>query len=404
MKRKLLQKVQTILILCTLQAFSSYSNAQTWIQKQNYPVAAGADGGICFSINDKIYAGGGVGSKQFREYDPSTDAWTVKANLPGVTSDRSFATAFSINGKGYVGLGLDGSTPKNDLWEYDPATNSWSQKQSFPGQARDGLYCFVIDSIAYMGAGEDPFTFQIFNAAYSYSPGTNSWTHLSDFPTSGVIYPFSFSIGNKGFVSCGQNFAAATNLTFEYNPSGDDWSPGATFTGANRQAGVSFVIGSKVYCGLGMDSGFYNDFYSYDTLTGFWSISDSLPALGRSFAIAAVVNNTAYAGLGWSFSASETLYHDWWEFSTSTDIKDVNENKIPISIFPNPASKKINIFFECNQKFFFKITNAIGEIILSGDLSNNISNAIDISNFTNGIYCILIYNDTFLESKLFFKN
>src|SRR4051812_44826746 len=80
------------LLICALQ-LSSF--AQSWNKKTNYPVAAGGDGAIAFELNGKIYAGGGVGSKQFWQYDPSSGMWTRKKDLGGVTTDRSFGLAFS---------------------------------------------------------------------------------------------------------------------------------------------------------------------------------------------------------------------------------------------------------------------------------------------------------------------
>jgi hypothetical protein len=67
-------------------------------------------------------------------YDPATDTWTQKADLPGAA--RSSAVAFTAAGKGYVGTGYDGIDKLKDLYEYDPAKNIWTKKADFAGSAR----------------------------------------------------------------------------------------------------------------------------------------------------------------------------------------------------------------------------------------------------------------------------
>src|SRR5689334_19814708 len=131
MKNKILPVVVTLF----------YTNvfAQTWTQKTDFPEANmnGRWSPYAFTINDKIYAGGGyVGNFASRrdlcEYDTATDTWTPKANLPD--SGRAHATCFVVNGKAYVAGGLTGypETASNDLWMYDPVTDQWTSLQSFP--------------------------------------------------------------------------------------------------------------------------------------------------------------------------------------------------------------------------------------------------------------------------------
>src|SRR5207248_11216843 len=110
--------------------FASPIFPQSW-QKMTSPMPGGAkDACISFTIGDKFYVGGGNAQKTFYEYDPSSSKWTKKADIPGVTVNRGFGIGFSINGRGYAGLGTDGATLLNDLWEYDPLQNTWSQKSN----------------------------------------------------------------------------------------------------------------------------------------------------------------------------------------------------------------------------------------------------------------------------------
>ncbi len=373
-----------------------------WEQKQDYPVAAGADGGVCFTINDIIYVGGGLGSKQFRSYDPTTDQWISLGLLPGVVTDRGFGIGFAINGKGYVGLGIDGLIAKKDIWQFDPVSTSWTQMQDFPGQACGGMYVFVIDNLTYIGAGEDPFTLVQYNEAYSFDPFINSWTQLSDFPTSGVIYPFSFAIDQKGYVSCGESSIGPTNLTYEYEPMTDSWTQKANYIGAERQAGVAFVLNGIAYCGLGMNAIFLNDFYSYDPSSDVWSMADSFPASARSFTVAAVAGNSGFVGLGWSYALAETYYKDWWEFSLSTGQDDSEGKAIGVSVYPNPASDVLNVHIHDNAAYSYKIINKVGVVVYTGEIDSG-KNQIDLRDISKGVYSVIFQNEKNLLTELFIR-
>lgn len=58
-------------------------------------------------------------------YDPVLNKWIQKADFPGTT--RYYSTAFSIDNKGFVGLGMVDGVYFNDFWVYDEPTNKWSQ-------------------------------------------------------------------------------------------------------------------------------------------------------------------------------------------------------------------------------------------------------------------------------------
>ena len=133
---------------------------QVWTIK-SYPDALGYfGGGAAFSINGKGYLGVGwvhgqsANVSDFYEYDPITDIWTKKASFPGLV--RGNPTSFALpNGKGYVGMGYSNSLSRyyNDMWEYDPALDTWTRIVDFPGSPRFGARAFVIGSEAYIVSG-----------------------------------------------------------------------------------------------------------------------------------------------------------------------------------------------------------------------------------------------------------
>src|SRR5204863_9438486 len=107
--------------------------------------------------------------------------------------------------------------------------------------------------------------------------------------------------------------------------------------------------------------------------------------------------------LGWSFSTSQTLYKDWWEFSSPTGIDGLPQTKDVFLIFPNPAFENIHISFEDHQNSSFKIINALDEVIQTASFQNT-NNTIDIYDLSSGIYSLIIFNHNNIQSKSFLKN
>jgi N-acetylneuraminic acid mutarotase len=405
-------------VIATLLISPTKTISQSWTQKQDIPntPTSGRWGAYCFTIGNKIYAGGGyIGNfsnlNDLWEYDPSTGNWTAKADLP-VANGRTNAVAFSINGKGYVGLGVVDyfglSTKKKDLWEYDPSGNSWTQKAQLPGLPRESATCFVLNNKAYVVGGAINYTYTYSAEVWEYDPAINQWTARQNFPTD-ITSSQGFAIGNYGYVVGGTSDSLPSKKTYQFDPIDNSWNPKQDYCDAlGRTCKVAFVLNNQAYVGLGYsrDATYnytFSDFCIYDTTTG-WSTGPALPSSPRGRSIAAVANNKAYVGAGFLYNAGEIYFKDWWEFSTTTNINDLNENKNLISIFPNPASQTISVNFANSQKSSFKIINALGEAIKSGVLSNNSNNVIDVSDFSNGIYSIVIFNNATTQSKSFIKN
>jgi hypothetical protein len=63
------------------------------------------------------------------EYDPLTDTWTQKADMP---TSRFGAAAVTVNGKINVLGGASGYDALATIEEYDPALDSWMFKASMP--------------------------------------------------------------------------------------------------------------------------------------------------------------------------------------------------------------------------------------------------------------------------------
>ncbi len=156
------------------------------------PVAdpPGRVGAIGFAIGDKGYVGmghgfGGADSPDpfhegwqwdLYEFDPLTNVWTKKANLPA--SPRWEAVGFSIGSKGYVTTGSGGNDQFKDLFEYDPGTDAWTRKTDLNGAARSEAAAFAIADSGYVVGGRTGYP--------SFTPLSDVWRYVPSGCTEGA--------------------------------------------------------------------------------------------------------------------------------------------------------------------------------------------------------------------------
>lgn len=225
-----------------------------------------------FSINDKGYVGTGIntvnssdfGSMRLNdlwEYSPTSNSWVEKASYPGA-SGIYFVTAFSTNTKGYLcGGKLGANFYTNQLWEYNPNTDSWTQKLNFPGGVRYQMSSFTIDGKGYVGLGVDNDLYR--DDIYEFDPSTSQWTQKAPLPGSARGGAVAFSLGQRGFICMGTNGGLLGDL-WQYNPFSNDWSVKANYDGSSRKNAVAFIAYNKAYVGTGKgNSGKKSSFYQY---------------------------------------------------------------------------------------------------------------------------------------------
>ncbi|MFC1712819.1 sigma-70 family RNA polymerase sigma factor [Candidatus Poribacteria bacterium] len=149
-----------------------------WTRKANMPRKR-TKFAICV-VNGKIYAIGGVNSNGFlsvvEEYDPSTDKWTRKTDMP--TARAWFGSAVA-NDKIYI---IGGTLPP--AWtqpgiatveEYDPATDTWTKKADMP-TARFVFAASALDGKIYVFGGDSLFgDGKILSSMEEYDPATDIW-------------------------------------------------------------------------------------------------------------------------------------------------------------------------------------------------------------------------------------
>ncbi|MCB0643296.1 MAG: hypothetical protein KDC44_16720, partial [Phaeodactylibacter sp.] len=274
----------------------------TWEQKGDFPACN--EDGLLFAIDGLIYYGLGIPcpidaneTLDFYKYDPVADEWTQLADFPGST--RRLGVAFSINKKGYVGLGASNGFELVDFWEYDPSTDSWTQKSNFPGQARVGSYAEVVNEKAYIGPGvayNGPNLYP--TDTWEYDPATDTWTEKATHPQIALFVTRTFAIGDTIYTIGGTGGPTLLPIldVYGYSVSSDTWTQLPDFPVTKyRWYATSFTIDGKGYYGFGLDDGsfsYLNDFYEYTPETGTWEPL-SPPPLGDAL----LFNGTGQGGI-----------------------------------------------------------------------------------------------------------
>ncbi len=182
------------------------------------------DGGrgfaVAFSLNGKGYIGGGRGPGRerfdFRRYDPGTDAWTRIENFP---VERRNMVAFTVGGYAYVG---GGSSPySNDVasrfYRYDPEADKWARMPDFPGTLRRDAVAFSINGKGYVGLGWNGGDH--FNDLYVFDPEEGNWRPSKPLPGKGRRGAGWVTYQGRGYVFNGtQRRNVLTREVWEFVP------------------------------------------------------------------------------------------------------------------------------------------------------------------------------------------
>ncbi|MCB0699024.1 MAG: T9SS type A sorting domain-containing protein [Chitinophagales bacterium] len=366
-------------------------------------------GAQVFSVGGKIYVSGGYADNDINmndivSYDPATDIWGYHNPLPGTVTNRTGGVAFTIDGKAYLGLGVENFnnftspwTFPTDLWQYNDANDTWTKKADFPGTGVGFAACFVVNNKAYVIGGQaGKFSSDGTNKVYEYDPATDKWTEKTTFPRAIVISPFAFTLNGKGYIVGGADGSGNTKKTYEYDPTANTWTEKKAFPEAETNGGVAFVANGKAYCGLGRvgTNKYLQYFWAYNPTTDSWSYADGFEfsADSRMYGVAATLDGKAYIGAGWQYDGSaQHYYRDWYQVdpSVATSVNNIESNT-GIIIYPNPASSTIHVS-AADEYNNYSISNITGQVELQGTLTNDKS--INVSSLAAGQYIISLTSE-----------
>ena len=306
----------------------------------------GREGAVSFTIGSDCYLGLGNSNgllHDFWIYHTKTQNWQSIDTFPG--GEREFATAFSINGVGYVGLGqlLTADSSElyyNDFYAYDtlqPIGHRWKKIANFQnasskslegqGISRTASVSFGINGMGYVGCGYGDDG-NIKNDFYVYNPQTNEWSALNPpFPGFGSYWGSSFVIGQNAYILNGVYESSSSNGQFyTFNADSLKWRQLRTlnsYPNLERYAGVGFSTGDRGYIAFGSNSTSYvNSVWEYNPNNDSWDQKTSLnldnDPVTRNWGLSwSTTNGVGY--LGYGFTEIEGMYiyfmGDFWEFN-----------------------------------------------------------------------------------------
>jgi N-acetylneuraminic acid mutarotase len=227
----------------------------TWTTKTPMPTARFAHSTSV--VDGKIYAIGGVRAAYnsplsiVEEYDPVTDSWTTKALMP--TTRFGHATSV-VDGKIYA-IGGGGSSAlwgsfRHAVEAYDPITDTWSRKADMP-TARIFFSTSVVDGKIY-AIGGALVTKAGLSTVEVYDPSTDTWTTKTPMPTarhahaSAVVDGKIYVIGGGpegGHLHAGPDGLSVVEV---YDPAMDTWTTIADMPEPRGLLSAS-AVGGKIY-------------------------------------------------------------------------------------------------------------------------------------------------------------
>jgi len=234
---------------------------KTWSQLAPLPEPRLRHGAT--TIDGKIYVAGGLGppvingdlqmKKSLFVYDPATNTWARKADMPGVTHTSLQA---NLLGRLYVyALGND-FTP--DLFlAYSPRTDKWVRLPLPPSRHFGGVMG-AVDGKVYLTNGLTRAHVNPYNHELDvYDPATRSWTVKSP-----MLLQYGGSTGTVAAAFHGKLWVAATPSEFVtdstgshnlsnrgvqvYDPATDEWKYGPLMLEDTRN-GAAAVAGGKIF-------------------------------------------------------------------------------------------------------------------------------------------------------------
>lgn len=210
----------------------------TWVTRRDMPferyqltaavVPNAAGQSIVYAIGGRT---GGYGSlSRVQAYNVATNTWSWKAEFPRALYALNGAGV--INGKIYVSGGLGTNWSANgiissQLYVYDPATNSWTRKRDMPSGGADGVTGVIRNKLyvvttCYEPGGESDYYFADCAEAdwtgskppisyfFRYNPATDRWVTL---PRPGGMYHMGAVLYDKLYVTDGKTVEIYDPLT-----------------------------------------------------------------------------------------------------------------------------------------------------------------------------------------------
>ena len=247
----------------SLDAYSSTSVVEAYNAAKNmWTIKASLPQELCgltaSVVNDKIYVIGGSTSllgtgyvvDSVYEYNPVSNSWTRKSNIP---TPIAYASADVVDGKIYIigGCNFKLNAAYNSVYEYNPTSDTWKKKSDMP-TARFLASATAVDGKIYVFGGASNLTGEAFSTLEIYDPSTDTWIVKGSMPIRRSTHASSAVNGNIYIFSGGLKAGSVYKDILEYNPTSDTWKSRASIP-TGRVGPAACSIGGKIYVLGGMN-------------------------------------------------------------------------------------------------------------------------------------------------------
>jgi N-acetylneuraminic acid mutarotase len=308
----------TVLACCLGHHLNSALAAPgSWTNKTHMPTAL--VGHAACEVDGILYVVGGDTGTSFQSlvqqrtlfaYDPKTDSWSGKANMPTARRLPAVIVAdgiiYAIGGGGII------SPVTGAVEAYDPKTDRWAPKTAMRTPRSAHAAC-AVDGIIYTIGGLITGN-NLVPTVEAYDPKTDQWTPKANLPTAGAL---GVAQAVNGLV-----YAFYGKQTFAYDPQTDrwttkapipDWSLNCRFSASSVAEGIVYLFGgdSADFCTT------YDLTLAYDPVQEQFSAKRQMPMVCIGAAAATIAGKIYMTGghnrdLG--CYANTDLYDSLWEF------------------------------------------------------------------------------------------
>lgn len=208
------------------QAYDIATN--TWSIKANYPMEIEASGS--FVLNNLGYIVGGLTSKvipiqyfkSVYSYNPNTNTWTKKNDLPIVTSGLNAGVV--VNGKAYINCGVgEGGIVSTNLYSYNDTSDTWTLETNIPRYTASPFISAIEDNIYIIGGDDNTDNILKYNQIYNTT--TKTWSTGKEIPA-GEAYGGCIVNGNYIYACGGLDESLySSDAVQQYDTVNNTWRP-----------------------------------------------------------------------------------------------------------------------------------------------------------------------------------